>query len=121
LKIPGVTLVAATSPDHFLGHRPIDWADSRRGRAQFKSKAWSPSAKLKGARDGSALNNKYDEPKSMERNDAAVAAVKALVAPSHRWRSLRVVKLSYPRTRPQGGVTGRDMHGGQQLLHPSGN
>ena len=53
-----------------------------------------------------------------ERNDAPVAAAKALVALSQRRRSPRV-KLSYPRTQPQGGVTGHDMQNGQQLLHPS--
>lgn len=29
---------------------------------------------------------------------------------------LNVVKLSYPRPRPQGGVVERDMHGGQQYV-----
>jgi hypothetical protein len=29
---------------------------------------------------------------------------------------LSVVKLSYPRRRPQGGVLERDMHGGQQYI-----
>ena len=47
-----------------------------------------------------------------------MAAAKALVALSQTRRSPRV-KLSYPRTQPQGGVTGRDMQNGQQLLHPS--
>jgi len=64
---------------------------------------------------------KYDESKSItERNDAAVAAAKALVVPSQRWRSLRVVKLSYPRTQPQGGVTGRDMHSAGNSFTPPG-
>lgn len=30
--------------------------------------------------------------------------------------SLNVVKLSYPRRDPQGGVVERDMHGGQQYV-----
>ena len=30
--------------------------------------------------------------------------------------SLCVLKISYPRRRPQGGVMERDMHGGQQFL-----
>ena len=30
--------------------------------------------------------------------------------------SLNVVKISYPRHRPQGGVFERDMHGGQQYV-----
>jgi hypothetical protein len=29
---------------------------------------------------------------------------------------LRVVKISYPRERPQGGALERDMHGGQQFV-----
>ncbi len=29
---------------------------------------------------------------------------------------LRVVKISYPRQRPQGGAIERDMHGGQQYV-----
>ena len=29
---------------------------------------------------------------------------------------LNVVKLSYPRARPQGGAVERDMHGGQQYV-----
>lgn len=29
---------------------------------------------------------------------------------------LMVIKLSYPRTDPQGGVFERDMHGGQQFV-----
>ena len=29
---------------------------------------------------------------------------------------LNVVKLSYPRREPQGGVVERDMHGGQQYV-----
>ena len=29
---------------------------------------------------------------------------------------LRVVKISYPRQRPQGGMLERDMHGGQQYV-----
>lgn len=29
---------------------------------------------------------------------------------------LRVVKISYARTRPQGGALERDMHGGQQYV-----
>ncbi len=29
---------------------------------------------------------------------------------------LRVVKISYPRARPQGGAIERDMHGGQQYV-----
>lgn len=30
--------------------------------------------------------------------------------------TLNVVKVSYPRRKPQGGILERDMHGGQQYL-----
>jgi hypothetical protein len=50
---------------------------------------------------------------------AAIASLYG-VDPAHVKRfaveSLRVVKLSYPRTQPQGGVTERDMHSGQQFV-----
>jgi Domain of unknown function (DUF4387) len=31
-------------------------------------------------------------------------------------KSLNMVKISYPRTSPQGGVVERDMHSGQQFV-----
>jgi Domain of unknown function (DUF4387) len=31
-------------------------------------------------------------------------------------KSLNMVKISYPRTAPQGGVVERDMHSGQQFV-----
>ena len=31
-------------------------------------------------------------------------------------KSLNMVKISYPRTKPQGGVLERDMHSGQQFV-----
>ena len=31
-------------------------------------------------------------------------------------KSLNMVKISYPRTTPQGGVVERDMHSGQQFV-----
>jgi hypothetical protein len=49
----------------------------------------------------------------------AIAALYG-VDPTHVKRfaveSLNVVKLSYPRIQPQGGVLERDMHGGQQFV-----
>jgi hypothetical protein len=30
--------------------------------------------------------------------------------------SLAMVKISYPRTSPQGGIVERDMHSGQQFV-----
>ena len=49
----------------------------------------------------------------------AIAALYG-VDPAHVKRfpvaSLNVVKLSYPRMHPQGGMLERDMHGGQQFV-----
>lgn len=43
--------------------------------------------------------------------DADVTQVKHFPVPD-----LLVLKVSYPRRRPQGGVLERDMHGGQQYV-----
>jgi len=43
--------------------------------------------------------------------DADQGSVKRYVLPN-----LQVLKISYPRKRPQGGALERDMHGGQQYL-----
>lgn len=50
---------------------------------------------------------------------AAIAAVYGVDPASVKHFSLPdllVVKVSYPRPRPQGGVLERDMHGGQQYI-----
>ncbi len=50
---------------------------------------------------------------------ASIAAIYG-VDPAHVKRfevkSLNMVKISYPRTTPQGGVVERDMHSGQQFV-----
>ena len=43
--------------------------------------------------------------------DVDAAQVKKFLIPD-----LAVVKISYPRQRPQGGTLERDMHGGQQYV-----
>jgi hypothetical protein len=43
--------------------------------------------------------------------DVDPARIKRFVVPE-----LGVLKLSYPRPKPQGGVVERDMHGGQQYV-----
>ena len=43
--------------------------------------------------------------------DVDVSLVKRFVIPD-----LLVLKISYPRQRPQGGALERDMHGGQQYV-----
>ena len=59
--------------------------------------------------------DRYAEAPSLQRGGVAAlfnvdeSAVKRFVV-----TDLMVVKLSYPRTHPQGGVVERDMHGGQQ-------
>ncbi len=46
-----------------------------------------------------------------ERLDVDVTMVKVFLLPE-----LLVVKVSYPRREPQGGMVERDMHGGQQYV-----
>jgi hypothetical protein len=68
----------------------------------------------------------FDERAHFERCAAAdalqPAALAALFgAPAHQVKrfvvpELLVLKISYPRRRPQGGVLERDMHGGQQYV-----
>lgn len=43
--------------------------------------------------------------------DVDAAMVKTFAVPD-----LHVIKISYPRRRPQGGPVERDMHGGQQFV-----
>ena len=56
----------------------------------------------------------------MARIDQKEVRVRYGVDPAHVKRfaaeSLNVVKLSYPRIEPQGGVMERDMHAGQQFV-----
>lgn len=49
----------------------------------------------------------------------AIADLYGVEAASVKWFALpdlNVVKISYPRPAPQGGITERDMHGGQQFV-----
>ncbi len=68
----------------------------------------------------------FDGPEAYERyrNDPAIgaSAIAALYGIEGQYvrrfevDSLHVVKLSFPRLRPQGGAVERDMHGGQQYV-----
>jgi hypothetical protein len=68
----------------------------------------------------------FDGPAAYEqyRHDPAIgaAAIAALYGVEGQYvrrfevDSLNVVKLSFPRLRPQGGADERDMHGGQQYV-----
>jgi hypothetical protein len=68
----------------------------------------------------------FDEREKFDRCAAAGALQPAALAtlfavPEHQVKrflvsDLMVLKISYPRQRPQGGVLERDMHGGQQYV-----
>jgi hypothetical protein len=47
---------------------------------------------------------------------AALYGVDAALVKRFEVDDLQVVKLSYPRPQPQGGILERDMHGGQQYV-----
>ncbi|MBC5764548.1 DUF4387 domain-containing protein [Ramlibacter albus] len=47
---------------------------------------------------------------------AAVFGVDSALVQHHPVPDLLVLKVSYPRQRPQGGLLERDMHGGQQYV-----
>ena len=47
---------------------------------------------------------------------ATVYGVDAVHVKRFEVKSLNMVKISYPRTTPQGGVLERDMHSGQQFV-----
>lgn len=47
---------------------------------------------------------------------AALYGVDASLVRRYEVDDLQVLKISYPRKHPQGGVVERDMHGGQQYV-----
>ena len=75
---------------------------------------------------GNTVDLFFDSPESFARyHDHPAIGREAIAAlygvdPAHVKRfavaSLNVVKLSYPRIEPQGGVLERDMHSGQQFV-----
>jgi hypothetical protein len=62
----------------------------------------------------------YAKYASTERLNPALLASLYGTEPQYVKRSavddLHIVKISYPRAKPQGGVVERDMHGGQQFV-----
>jgi hypothetical protein len=69
----------------------------------------------------------FDTQDDFERYHASAAIQAASIADIYRVdpalvarypvASLGMVKISFPRSQPQGGVTERDMHSGQQYVH----
>jgi hypothetical protein len=64
--------------------------------------------------DDDAFRTVADSPRLNERAVAALYGVDAETVTIYRLPSIRVVKISFPRPHPQGGVRDRDMHAGQQ-------
>jgi hypothetical protein len=58
----------------------------------------------------------HDHPAISTAVIAAVYGVDAALVRRFPVKSLNMVKISYPRTTPQGGVHERDMHSGQQFV-----
>ena len=58
----------------------------------------------------------HDDPAISCQAIAAIYAVDAAFVKRFEVESLSMVKISYPRATPQGGVHERDMHSGQQFV-----
>jgi hypothetical protein len=58
----------------------------------------------------------HDDPAISIESIAAIYGVDAAHVKRFEVKSLNMVKISYPRTTPQGGVVERDMHSGQQFV-----
>ena len=58
----------------------------------------------------------HDDPAISAENIAAIYGVDRALVKRFEVKSLNMVKISYPRTAPQGGVLERDMHSGQQFV-----
>ena len=58
----------------------------------------------------------HDDPAISADAIAAIYGVDAALVKRFPVASLNMVKISYPRTTPQGGVHERDMHSGQQFV-----
>ena len=67
--------------------------------------------------DGSESYTKHhDDPAISSEVIAAIYGVDAALVRRFPVSSLNMVKISYPRVTPQGGVHERDMHSGQQFV-----
>jgi hypothetical protein len=58
----------------------------------------------------------HDDPAISSEVIAAIYGVDAALVRRFPVKSLNMVKISYPRATPQGGVHERDMHSGQQFV-----
>jgi Domain of unknown function (DUF4387) len=58
----------------------------------------------------------HDDPAISAPTIAAIYGVDAVHVKRFEVKSLNMVKISYPRSTPQGGVLERDMHSGQQFV-----
>jgi hypothetical protein len=58
----------------------------------------------------------HDDPAISAAAIAAIYGVDAALVKRFAVKSLTMVKISYPRATPQGGVLERDMHAGQQFV-----
>jgi hypothetical protein len=58
----------------------------------------------------------HDDPAISAPTIAAIYGVDAAHVKRFEVKSLNMVKISYPRATPQGGVHERDMHSGQQFV-----
>ena len=58
----------------------------------------------------------HDDPAISAEAVAAIYGVDAALVRRFAVKSLSMVKISYPRATPQGGVHERDMHSGQQFV-----
>jgi hypothetical protein len=67
-------------------------------------------------RDLAAFNAYAEAPALQADAVGALYGVDACLIKRFPIADLRVLKISYPRRRPQGGSLERDMHGGQQYV-----
>jgi hypothetical protein len=58
----------------------------------------------------------HDDPAISANAIAAIYGIDAALVKRFPVKSLSMVKISYPRATPQGGVHERDMHSGQQFV-----
>ena len=63
-----------------------------------------------------AYRKHHDDPAISTHAIAAIYGVDAALVKRFPVPSLNMVKISYPRATPQGGVHERDMHSGQQFV-----
>lgn len=63
-----------------------------------------------------AYDRYHDDPAIQPPSVAAVYGVDPSLVARYEVPALNMVKISYPRPTPQGGVVERDMHSGQQFV-----